>query len=245
MAFDYFYGNESMQFAFYRIPKTLMLDPQFDHVSLDAKLLYGLLLDRTAMSMENSWFDEQGRAYIFYSIEEIAREMHCGKTKAVALLSELDTEKGIGLVEKVRTGQGNPNRIYVRKFSSEFQNLKFKNFRNRTSSISESETPEVQKVKSNNTYRNKTERIRKENIKRNSFGSYSNVLLSDDEMKKLKEEFPADYSQRIELLSGYIASTGKKYKDHLATIRNWARREQIKPKPTASANYDLPEGEYV
>ena len=58
MAFDYFYGNESMQFAFYRIPKTLMLDPQFDHVSLDAKLLYGLLLDRTAMSMENSWFDE-------------------------------------------------------------------------------------------------------------------------------------------------------------------------------------------
>ncbi len=64
MAFDYFYGNESMQFAFYRIPKTLMLDPQFDHVSLDAKLLYGLLLDRTAMSMENNWFDDQGRAYI-------------------------------------------------------------------------------------------------------------------------------------------------------------------------------------
>ena len=111
MAFDYFYGNESMQFAFYRIPKTLMLDPQFDHVSLDAKLLYGLLLDRTAMSMENNWFDDHGRAYIFYSIEEIAKEMHCGKTKAVALLSELDTEKGIGLVEKVRTGQGNPNRI--------------------------------------------------------------------------------------------------------------------------------------
>ena len=100
-------------------------------------------------------------------------------------------------------------------------------------------------MKSNNTYRNKTERIRKENIKRNSFGSYENVLLSDDEMEKLKEEFPMDYTQRIELLSGYIASTGKKYKDHLATIRNWARREQMKPKPTASANYDLPEGEYV
>ena len=64
-------------------------------------------------------------------------------------------------------------------------------------------------------------------------------------MKKLKEEFPTDYNQRIELLSGYIASTGKKYKDHLATIRNWARREQMKPKSTAAANYDLPEGEYV
>ena len=80
MAFDYFYRNESMQFAFYRIPKTLMLNPQFDHISLDAKLLYGLLLDRTAMSMENSWFDDQGRAYIFYSIEEIAREMEGGMT---------------------------------------------------------------------------------------------------------------------------------------------------------------------
>ena len=245
MAFEYFYGNESMQFAFYRIPKILMTDPQFDHVSLDAKLLYGLLLDRTAMSVENSWFDEQGRAYIFYSIEEIAKELHCGKTKAVALLGELDTEKGIGLVEKVRTGQGNPNRIYVRKFCSEFQNPKFKSFRKRNSRSSESEILEVQNPKPNNTYKNKTERIRQENIKRNSFGSYSNVLLSVDELEKLKEEFPNDYEQRIELLSGYIASTGKKFKDHLATSRNWARREQMKLKPRQTSNYELPEGDYV
>lgn len=60
---------------------------------------------------------------------------------------------------------------------------------------------------------------------RHKFGEYGNVLLSDADLEKLKTEFPADYEERIERLSSYIASTGKKYKNHLATIRNWARKE--------------------
>ena len=74
---------------------------------------------------------------------------------------------------------------------------------------------------------------------RHKYGEYKNVLLSDKDFEKLREEFPNDWQQRIESLSAYIASTGKTYKNHLATIRNWARRDQergqIASKPTGTA----------
>nr|DAT43143.1 MAG TPA: replisome organizer [Caudoviricetes sp.] len=66
---------------------------------------------------------------------------------------------------------------------------------------------------------------------RHKHGEYQNVLLSDDDLDKLKTEFPSDWDQRIQRLSEYMASSGKSYKNHLATIRNWARRD----KPAAKA----------
>lgn len=71
---------------------------------------------------------------------------------------------------------------------------------------------------------------------RHKYGEYKNVLLSDEEYAKLTAEFPNDYEQRIERLSGYIASTGKTYKNHLATIRNWAKRDGEKKTQTGSSN---------
>lgn len=61
---------------------------------------------------------------------------------------------------------------------------------------------------------------------RHKYGEYSNVLLSDTDLAKLKAEFPTDWEERVERLSAYMASTGKSYKNHLATIRNWARRDR-------------------
>ena len=66
--------------------------------------------------------------------------------------------------------------------------------------------------------------------KRHKYGAYQNVLLSDEEYEKLRNEFPHDHSERIERLSEYIASTGKSYKNHLATIRSWARKDADKRK---------------
>ncbi len=63
-------------------------------------------------------------------------------------------------------------------------------------------------------------------LTRHRYGEYKNVLLSDLELEKLKSEFPADWESRIERLSEYMASSGKKYKDFLATIRSWARKEK-------------------
>lgn len=63
---------------------------------------------------------------------------------------------------------------------------------------------------------------------RHKYGEYSNVLLSDEELGKLKAEFPNDWQERIERVSSYVAQTGKGYKNYLATIRNWARRDAEK-----------------
>ena len=88
--------------------------------------------------------------------------------------------------------------------------------------------------------------INKEKPTRHKYGEYQNVLLSDEDLKKLKKEF-LDWSDRIERLSAYMASTGKSYKNHLATIRNWARRDSRTPtadvKPKGQASYDISEFE--
>lgn len=70
------------------------------------------------------------------------------------------------------------------------------------------------------------EKPKKEKPVRHKYGEYKNVLLSDEDFEKLKAEFPTDYEERIERLSSYMASTGKSYKNHLATIRNWARKDK-------------------
>ncbi len=89
-AFDYYYGDESEQFSFYRIPRQLVIGERFKGLSTDAKLLYGLLLDRMGLSAKNGWYDEKRRVYIFYTLNEIQEDMNCGHEKAVKLLAELD-----------------------------------------------------------------------------------------------------------------------------------------------------------
>ena len=116
VTFSYFYGNDADQYSFYRIPKLLFTSEHFKHLSSDAKILYGLMLDRMALSIKNHWFDEQNRAYIYFSIEDIMELLNCGRNKAIKSLQELDDETGIGLVAKRRQGFGKANIIYVKSF---------------------------------------------------------------------------------------------------------------------------------
>ena len=117
MAFDYFYGPEDAeQYQFYRIPKLLITSEQFKDISVEAKLLYGLMLDRLSLSIKNGWFDALNRAYIIYTIEEVMEDMHCGNQKAIKLVGEL--EKKAELIKKKRQGLGKPSLIYVLKFST-------------------------------------------------------------------------------------------------------------------------------
>lgn len=120
---DYYYGIEAEQFSFYRVPRLLIKDERFKKLSSDAKLLYGLMLDRMSLSIKNEWFDEDNRAYIIYTIDSIMEDLGCGKEKAVKVLAELDSVKGIGLVEKVRRGLGKPDIIYVKNFASLAENV--------------------------------------------------------------------------------------------------------------------------
>ena len=116
VTFDYFHGYESEQFAFYRIPKVLFTDDYFRNLSSDAKVLYGLMLDRMALSMKNRWIDEENRVYIIFSLEQVMMYMNCGRDKGMKTLAELDTKKGIGLIERVKQGFGKPDVIYVKSF---------------------------------------------------------------------------------------------------------------------------------
>jgi len=115
--FKYFHGKEADLYTFYRIPKQLFTNDFFKCLSTDAKVLYGLMLDRMSLSIKNNWFDAQNRAYIYFSIEDTMELLNCKKNKAVQTIAELDTNQGIGLIEKKRQGQGKPTIIYVKSFS--------------------------------------------------------------------------------------------------------------------------------
>ncbi len=113
---DYYYGAEAEQYSFYRVPKTLLTDPRYRGVSIEAKVLYGLLLDRMGLSVKNGWMDQERRVYIYFTQEDAMNLMSCGKDKATRLFRELD-QGGIGLIERKKQGQGRPARIYVKNFT--------------------------------------------------------------------------------------------------------------------------------
>ena len=170
MQFDYFYGNEAEQFTFYRIPKILITSPHFKKISDSAKLLYGLMLDRMSLSIRNGWLDDDNRAYIFFTTNDVMEQMCCGTEKATKMLAELDSEKGIGLIERVKQGQGKPAIIYLKKFyeledtarstklseieSQDFQESKVKTFENRKTRLSEIESQDFRESK-NKTFENR------------------------------------------------------------------------------------------
>ena len=91
----------------------MIVDPMFEDLSVNAKLLYGVLLDRMNLSMKNRWFDSENRVYIIYQIAEIMEDFNFSKKTAVRYLNELEN---FGLVEKKRRGLGLPSLLYVKNF---------------------------------------------------------------------------------------------------------------------------------
>ena len=153
MKFEYFYGNEAEQFTFYRIPKILVTSPTFKRVSDSAKLLYGLMLDRMGLSIRNGWVDDENRAYIFFTTNDVMEQMCCGTEKATKMLAELDSEKGIGLIERKKQGQGKPAIVYLKKFYIDEDT-------DRKPRLSETHTPDFRKSKVK-TFENRNSRLLK------------------------------------------------------------------------------------
>ena len=149
MTYDYFYGQQAEMFTFYRVPKVLFTEDCFWNVSTDAKLLYGILLDRMNLSARNGWLDEEGRVYIIFTIEEIKGALGCAEKKAVKLLDEL--EKKCGLIERKRQGLGKPNLIYVKNFISGSVERQFLNCQKDNSGVVKNTIQELSKGQGNNT----------------------------------------------------------------------------------------------
>ena len=207
--FDYYYREEAEQFSFIRIPKQLFIDPAFTDLSTDAKLVYGILLDRMSLSRKNGWVDEENRVFIVFPIEEITSVLNYGRDKSIKILKELDDENGVGLIEKKRIGLGKPSIIYVKNFirnvniseNNEENNLQtlessrsrksrlqevgktdFKKSEKSTSRSRKNRLQEVGKTDSNNTNYNKT------NISKTDYNKTNNISSDDDnEIKDLKQ----------------------------------------------------------
>lgn len=226
---DYYYGIEAEQFSFYRVPRLLIKDERFKKLSSDAKLLYGLMLDRMSLSIKNEWFDEDNRAYIIYTIDSIMEDLGCGKEKVVKVLAELDSVKGIGLVEKVRRGLGKPDIIYVKNFASLAENVDekksentdkitevgksdFKKSENRTSRSPEIELQEVGESNPNYTNYNQTDLNYTEE-------SYINPIIQSDSGKKDTMDVMDDVQTYIELIKENISY------DHHMQYDGYGKRE--------------------
>ena len=221
---SYFYGREADQYSFYKIPKLLFTEEYFKKISVEAKVLYGLMLDRMSLSMKNQWFDTEGRAYIYYSLEDIMDAMGCSNKKAISIMKELDIEFGIGLIEKKRQGQGKPTMIYLKQFMiqdaqkcnnyisgeksaiSEVKNLHVLKCKNVMSRSEEFTHPEVKKLHTNKNNINNTELSNTESnhiISENDgmgfdVEAYLKIIKENIELDILLERYPYDR----ELLTG-------------------------------------------
>ena len=112
---------DTEKFSFYRVPKRLFTDEKYQTVSTDAKMLYGLLLDRLSLSEKNSWKDECGRVYQYFTVRQVQELLHFGHEKVCRLFAELEAAD---LIERRRQGQGKASCIYLKQFpqKSDFRN---------------------------------------------------------------------------------------------------------------------------
>jgi len=117
LTLDYLTPSTARRFDFYLIPKLLIDHEAFDGIDYGSKLLYSLMLSRASLSAINAkdFSDERGRIYIIYTVEQVIDDLRCSRPTAVKMLKQLDD---IGLIEKMRQGQGKPSLIYVKDFSS-------------------------------------------------------------------------------------------------------------------------------
>lgn len=198
MGFDYFYGKQSQQFAFYRIPRVLFTDNRFRKISTDGKVLYGLLLDRVFLSQENGWVDEEGRVYIIFTLAAIRKAMDCSEKSAIKYLTELEE---FGLIERIRQGLGKPSLIYVKNFidQEKLRVMTCKNYSSPTVKVTGTDQYNLQpnNTNYNNTDLNNTNLILSEDEERIGYGDYLSQQL-DIEVLKL------DYPYEAEMIDGIV-----------------------------------------
>ena len=223
-------------------------------ISHTAKLLYALLLDRSTLSQKNGWQDSEGRTYIVYPIAEIAEMLDKGCTTIKGALNELDAA---GLLERRRTGFSAANRLYVKvpdipvvQFSDQLTDGKPPLIRtgnrptdSRKTDLMTDGKPSPNKTNINNLIESQTKRA-SEGQPPAAYGRYKNVFLSDTELLELEQDFPGKWEYYLDRLSCHIASTGKQYQSHAATIYKWAQEDAAKEKPKKGIpDYSFKEGE--
>ena len=215
-----------------------LLDTNLSHT---AKLLYTLLLDRATLSQKNNWLDAQDRIYVVYPLSHLSKDLRCSISSVTRSFSELENAQ---LVERIRSGFSKPSRILL-KVPHTTQNCTVIVSKNAEHDCAEMSSMIAQKCTPNQRNKNnlKDNHLIKTTDAYLTFGEYQNVFLTEKEYKRLKANF-AGLDGLIEQLSAYVQSTGRKYADHAATLRIWAKRQKSEQKQAPGIpDYTFKEGE--
>lgn len=207
-----------------------------ENLSLTAKLLYTLLLDRATLSQKNSWVDERGFVYVIFPLSSLSKSLQCSTMSVKRALRTLEDVK---LIERRRGKISTPNSIFV-KIPAE-QKCSFA--QNAPVPYGGTKMTSAMEQKCSTNQRNKDNHLIRANSAHLSLGEYQNVFLTEKEYKRLKADF-AGLDSLIEHLSAYIQSTGRKYADHAATLRIWVKRQKSEQKQAPGIpDYTFKEGE--
>ena len=215
-----------------------LLDTDLSHT---AKLLYTLLLDRATLSQKNNWMDAQGRIYVVYPLSKLSKDLRYSLSSITRAFAELENAQ---LVERVRSGFSKPSRILL-KIPRTTQNCAVTVCKNAEDDCTEMSSMIAQKCTPNQRNKNdlKDNHLIRTTDVHLTFGEYHNVFLTEKDYKRLKADF-SGLDGLIDQLSAYIQSTGKKYADHAATLRIWAKRQRSEQKQAPGIpDYTFKEGE--
>lgn len=201
MNFDYFYGEQSEQFTFYRTPKVFFTNDKFRGLSSDAKLLYGILLDRVSLSVRNNWYDEEGRVYIICTLKSIMDALGIADKTATKLFVELEN---IGLIERKKQGQGKPTIIYVKNFVGSYD-VRFKTRNNYDLGLEDSTIQDSKILRPNNTDNNNTDfnytyPFLSEDVDEDERRGYLDYFMEVLQIEWLKQQYPYQDSEIDEML---------------------------------------------
>ena len=215
-----------------------LLDTDLSHT---AKLLYTLLLDRATLSQKNNWMDAQGRIYVVYPLSKLSKDLRYSLSSITRAFAELENAQ---LVERVRSGFSKPSRILL-KIPRTTQNCAVTVCKNAEDDCTEMSSMIAQKCTPNQRNKNdlKDNHLIRTTDVHLTFGEYHNVFLTEKDYKRLKADF-SGLDGLIDQLSAYIQSTGRKYADHAATLRIWAKRQRSEQKQAPGIpDYTFKEGE--
>ena len=214
MTFDYFYEEQSESYTFYRTPKVFFTDPRFRKLSSDAKILYGILLDRVSLSIKNKWLDECGRIYVYMTITSIEKAIGRCHQKSCKLPTELEN---IGLIERYKQGQGKPTRIYVKNFIAVCDSYSKKYERHTQGSMSDIPLEVcdsyTNKTEINNTdFSNTNPILSGFDVDKDERSAYREYLLEQLDMAIMFERYPYDrefFEEVLNLMLDVICSNRK------------------------------------
>ncbi len=233
---------------FLRYPRFLL---ELD-ISHTARLLYTLLLDRTALSQKNDWQDNEGRTFIIYPIAELAETLDKGRTAVKNALNELDAA---GLLERRRAGFSVASRLYVKlPCMPEVQFSDLMTGGKATLTGTEKRLTDGQETdpmmggkptpnKTNINRLNKSQLMGVRGKPPSLYGRFQNISLSEAEYAELKEEYPDRLERFIEEMSRYLAANGKTYDNYAAALRIWADNDRKAAPKQGIPDYTYKEGE--